>query len=133
MPSWNPLEGVPGNDGYLYRRINGDAVKALYTELDVGTEFMEKAFVSTTRDSLIDLHTGELKFQGTPDDIYFVIKPKDKGSRAHGIEGISDFGRSEGEVLYEHSTSFRIAAKRMDKHDTHNGEKDVITLFLEEI
>ena len=130
----NSLKKLPSWDGgMVYRRVGrvmDESLQDAYGQLKPGDEFTESGFTSTTHEAMIGAdENGEITFNGSSQGYYMVIKPKDQGSRAHGIEGLSEF-REEREVLFEHGTKFRVKAIEQKKDELFT---NAIVLFVEEI
>jgi len=126
LPSWNP------EDGLLYRRVNDTQVRALFSEMPVGQEYTEKAFMSSTRDRIIDLDDMTPTKGPYVPDVVFVIKPKKDGN-GKPIELLSEF-QAEDEVLFKPRSQFKIMHKeevQRDPESPNAGTSSVI--FIEEL
>jgi hypothetical protein len=122
LPSWSP------DDGMLYRRVNDARVRELFQNMEVGQEYTEKAFTSTTRQELFDIEKGEFT-NVWGNRLMFVIKPK-QGGNGKAIEQLSEF-LSESEVLFKPRSSFRIVHKQEVPKTADANEGTVV--FVEEI
>lgn len=133
LPSWDPA------DGLLYRTVDRNRVEGLDSELQLepGDIVSDPGYTSTTRDQLYNPETKEFSFEGTPAPGYFVITPKANG-KGKPIEGLSDWGRQEAEVLYERGAKFRFIRKETSEKEvmmfqSPNEIRTTTIFFVEEI
>jgi len=120
LPSWD-LEDSP----VLYRRVNDTNVRLLFENMEIGQEYSEKAFMSTT-------HKKVLKDPEDPktamDSLVYVIKPKENGN-GKAIELTSEF-EHENEVLFKPGSKFRLV-RRESVPESEGWKRTVV--FIEEI
>jgi hypothetical protein len=126
LPPWTP------EDGFLYRRVNDRKVARLYEEMEIGQEYTEMAFKSTTREPI------DLEKQDQLTRLTIITVPKSTGSNARGIEGLSEYPGSEQEVMFKHGTSFRVVDKEVldvtiDMFGGKKGTERKVIVFVEEI
>ena len=136
LPSYKPRKV---EEQVVHRVIRGREVNSIFGEMQVGETFKEDAFMSTSiKPNFSKSPDGEYKFNVGGEGVFFVIRPKHTGSRAHAIEDLSEFKTAEREVLFEHGTEFKIVERdHIESEATTFGGKtipvDSYILYVEEL
>ena len=135
LPSYTPFSA---DEAVVHRIIRGKAVNEKFGKMEVGDTYTEEAFTSTSLKPNFSVEDGQYNFNMGREGVFFVVKPKDVGSRGHSIEDLSDFRIAEQEVLFEHGTQFKIVEKEVikDQEPLFGGrmvDVEAIVLYVEEI
>lgn len=135
LPSYKPRKV---EEQVVHRVIRGMEVNQIFGDMKVGDTFVEKAFTSTSLKPSFGVKDGEYDFHLGKEGVFFVIRPKHTGSKAHSIEDLSDFKAAEREVLFEHGTEFKVVGRdHVQSEELMYGGKtvpaDAYILYVEEI